>query len=125
MLAISPWEDNYAVAVPTYAPELLDLQSWGLHVIDPDTPDADFPYWETLSFENADKYQPDALLFDDRNHPGNEETLAEQPISSSIKAFAAGQTTTWPAYWLHTYPDYTEQLQKLTTFVEGADENVS
>ncbi|MDM7832638.1 ABC transporter substrate-binding protein [Cellulomonas edaphi] len=124
VLAISPWEDTYAVAVPTYAPELLDLQRWGLRVIDPQKPDADFPYWESLSFENADTYQPDALLFDDRNYPGNRDTLARQPIASSIKAFAAGATTTWPAYWLHTYPDYTAQLQRLTEFVEQADETV-
>ena len=40
-------------------------------MIDPAKPDPSFPYWETLSFENADKYQPDLLLFDDRNYPGN------------------------------------------------------
>lgn len=124
VLAISPWEDTYAVAVPKYAPELLDLQSWGLDVIDPQTPDPDFPYWESLSFENADKYQPDALLYDDRNYPGNADTLGQQPIASSIRAFAADATTTWPAYWLHTYPDYTAQLEHLTTFVEQADETV-
>ncbi|ROS28028.1 ABC transporter substrate-binding protein [Cellulomonas sp. PhB150] len=124
VLAISPWEDTYAVAVPKYAPELLDLQSWGLDVIDPTTPDADFPYWESLSFENADTYQPDVLLYDDRNYPGNADTLAKQPIAASIKAFAADSTTTWPAYWLHTYPDYTAQLERLTTFVDGADETI-
>ncbi len=124
VLAISPYDDTYAVAVPQYAPELLDLREWGLDVIVPTTPDPDFPYWQSLSFENADTYQPDALLFDDRNHPANEETLAEQPIAKSIKAYAAGATTTWPAYWLHTYPDFTEQLGKLTAFVEQADENV-
>lgn len=121
VLAISPYEDTYAVAVPKYAPELLDFQTWGLHVIDPAKPDADFPYWQSLSFENADTYQPDALLFDDRNYPGNKDTLAKQPIASSIKAFAADATTTWPAYWLHTYPDYTAQLQRLTQFVDQAD----
>jgi len=124
VLAVSPWEDTYAVAVPKYAPELLDLQSWGLDVIDPTKPDADFPYWQSLSFENADTYQPDALLFDDRNYPGNKDTLAKQPIAASIKAFAAGATTTWPAYWLHTYPDYTTQLKQLTTFVQQADDSI-
>ncbi len=123
-LAISPYEETYAVAVPQYAPELLDLQSWGLGVINPTTPDADFPYWESLSFENADTYQPDVLLFDDRNYPGNRQTLEEQPIAPSIKAFAAGSFTTWPAYWLHTYPDYAEQLKALTAFVTGADDTV-
>ncbi|MBB6034171.1 ABC transporter substrate-binding protein [Phytomonospora endophytica] len=122
-LAISPYDDVYAVAVPKYAPELLDFQKWGLKVIDPETPDPEFPYWESLSFENADKYQPDVLLFDDRNAPGGQEKLASQPIAANIKAYAAGAMTNWPAYWLHTYTDYTAQLDKLTTFIESADEN--
>jgi iron complex transport system substrate-binding protein len=123
-LAISPWDTNYAVAVPEYAPELLDFQRWGLAVIDPEAPDPDFPYWETLSMENADKYQPDLLLFDDRNHPGNEEILAAAPIAASITAYAAGATTTWPAYWLHTYGDYAAELARLAEVIAAADENV-
>jgi iron complex transport system substrate-binding protein len=124
-LAISPYEDTYAVAVPEYAPELLDLQSWGLDVIDPAKPDPEFPYWESLSFENADTYQPDVLLFDDRSYPANQETLDAQPIAKDITAYAAGAYTSWPAYWLHTYPDYTEQLRNLTDFVNEADENLT
>ncbi|MEV0649444.1 ABC transporter substrate-binding protein [Phytomonospora sp. NPDC050363] len=123
-LAISPYDDIYAVAVPKYAPELLDFQKWGLKVIDPETPDPEFPYWESLSFENADKYQPDVLLFDDRNAPGGQEKLASQPIANSIKAYAAGAMTEWPAYWLHTYTDYAAQLDRLTTFIQAADENI-
>jgi iron complex transport system substrate-binding protein len=105
-LAISPWEEGYAVAVPEHAPELLDFREWGLDVIVPSKPDPEFPYWQTLSFEKADAYQPDLLLFDDRNYPGNLETLEAQPIAKSIEAFAAGAYTQWPAYWLHTYTDY-------------------
>jgi iron complex transport system substrate-binding protein len=123
-LAISPYGDDYAVAVPEYAPELLDLQRWGLDVIDPATPDPDFPYWQTLSFERADTYQPDLILFDDRNYPGNRKVLEEQPIARSIRAFDAGAYTTWPAYWLHTYGDYAEQLERLTTTIEGADPTI-
>ncbi len=123
-LAISPWDVNYAVAVPEHASELLDFQRWGLNVIDPELPDPDFPYWETLSMESADKYQPDLILFDDRNHPGNEEILAAAPISSSIAAYAAGQTTTWPAYWLHTYGDYAAQLVRLAAVIRSTDASV-
>ena len=123
-LAISPYSDGYAMAVPAYAPELLDLRSWGLDVIVPATPDPAFPYWQTLSFEKADTYQPDLLLFDDRNYPGNLKTLEEQPIADSIKAFKAGAYTTWPAYWLHTYRDYAEQLTALTTAISSADPGI-
>jgi iron complex transport system substrate-binding protein len=123
-LAISPYDQSYAVAVPKYAPELLDFQRWGLNVIDPAKPDPGFPYWQSLSFEKADTYQPDLLLFDDRNYPGNYETLDNQPIADSIKAFAAGAYTTWPAYWLHTYSDYAEQLRALTEAIDAADPQI-
>ncbi|MFI8633428.1 hypothetical protein ACIGEP_12610 [Microbacterium sp. NPDC077663] len=123
-LAISPWDVNYAVAVPEYAPELLDFQRWGLAVVDPETPDPDFPYWQTLSMEEADAYQPDLIMFDDRNHPGGEQILEAAPISSSIAAYAAGQTTTWPAYWLHTYSDYAAQLTRLAEVIRDTDTSV-
>jgi ABC-type Fe3+-hydroxamate transport system substrate-binding protein len=55
-----------------------------------------FPYWETLSFEKADTYQPDLLLFDGRNDPQNFDLLKKQPIAKSIKAFAAGAYVQWP-----------------------------
>jgi len=123
-LAISPFGDAYYMAVPKYAPELLDMQSWGLDVIDPAKPDKGFPYWQTLSFEQADSYQPDLLLFDDRNYPTNLETLEAQPIANSIRAFEAGAYTTWPAYWLHTYEDYARSLRELTEAIEAADPDV-
>jgi iron complex transport system substrate-binding protein len=123
-LAISPWDDNYAMAVPEHAPELLDFRRWGLDVIVPAKPDPDFPYWQTVSFERADIHQPDLLLFDDRNHPGNLELLEKQPIAKRIKAYAAGAYTTWPAYWLHTYGDYADQLERLTEVIEKTDPDV-
>jgi iron complex transport system substrate-binding protein len=123
-LAISPYGDTYAVAVPEHAPELQDFREWGLDVIVPETPDPEFPYWQSFSFEQADTYQPDLLLFDDRNYPGNLEVLEAQPIANSIKAYAAGAMTTWPAYWLHTYGDYAEQLTRLTEVIEAADPEI-
>ena len=124
VLAISPYDDKYAIAVPKHAPELLDFQAWGLDVVDPAKPDPAFPYWQTLSFEKADSYQPDLLIFDDRNYPRNLNVLKAQPIAKSIKAFAAGAYTTWPAYWLHTYSDYAKQLEQLTKAIEDTDPQI-
>ena len=43
---------------------------------------------------------------------------------TSIKAYAAGAHTTWPAYWLHTYTDYAEQLDGLTEADQAADPGI-
>ena len=124
-LAISPYDGKYAVAVPKYAPELLDFQKWGLDVIVPKKPDPEFPYWETLSMEKVDQYQPDLLLFDDRNYPGNLDELKKAPTAATIKAFQAEAWATWPAYWMHTYSAYAEQLNQLAETIDKADADLT
>ena len=120
-LAVSPSNELLYVAVPEHAPELLDFRRWGLDVIVPDDPDKAFPYWENLSWENADKYQPDLLLVDDRAYPENLAQAERQPTWNTIKAAEAGSETPWPGYWIHTYEDYAEQLESLTAAVEKTD----
>jgi iron complex transport system substrate-binding protein len=121
VLAVSPSNDLLFVANPTYAPELLDFQRWGLDVINPDKPDEGFPYWENLSWENADKYQPDLLLIDDRAYASTVKQGEKQPTWSSIHAARAKAYVPWPAYWMHTYGDYAEQLDQLTAAIHKAD----
>lgn len=124
--AMSPADEKLYVANPEYAPELLDLQSWGLKVINPASPDPGFPYWENLSWENADKYQPDLILWDGRSYTptANAEWGKKQPTWFRIKAAQAGATVSWPAFWLHTYGDFATELDKLTEAVKAADPNV-
>jgi iron complex transport system substrate-binding protein len=123
-LAVSPTTDLLYVAVPKHAPELLDMRRWGLDVTVPDNPDKGFPYWENLSWENADKYQPDLLLMDDRTYPANLRQAEKQPTWDTIEAAAVDSEVPWPAYWLHTYGDYAEQLESLTAAVEEADSKI-
>jgi iron complex transport system substrate-binding protein len=123
-LAVSPTDDLLYVANPEYAPELLDFQEWGLEVISPDAPDPDFPYWENLSWENADKYQPDVLLMDSRAFDDSLEMGAAQPTWTSIKAAKAEQVVEWPAFWLHTYADYADALEQLSEDLADVDAGV-
>ena len=124
--AMSPYEDKLYVANPEYAPELLDLQRFGLKVLNPASPDPAFPYWETLSWENADKYQPDLILWDGRSYTAtaNAEWGAKQPTWFSIKAAKAGATVSWPAYWMHTYGHFATELDKLTEAVKTASDSI-
>jgi iron complex transport system substrate-binding protein len=124
-LAVAPGDDLLYVAVPEFSTSLSDFQSWGLDVIDPDSPKQDFPYWEYLSWEKADKYQPDLLLVDDRGYESNVETGEAQPTWDEIAAARARAYTPWPGFWVHTYDAYAEQLDQLTAAIEKADENIS
>jgi iron complex transport system substrate-binding protein len=119
-MGMAPSKDLLYVANPTYAPELLDFQKWGLDVMSPRDPDPDFPYWENLSWEKADKYQPDLVLLDDRITEADRAALDKQPTWKSIRAVAANAVVSWPAYWIHTYKAYAEQLDQLTDGIENA-----
>ena len=125
VLAVSPSDDLLYVANPKYAPELLDFQRWGLDVINPDKPDKGFPYWENLSWENADKYQPDLLLIDDRSYASTLKQGEKQPTWSSIRAAKAKAYVPWPAYWMHTYGDYAAQLTQLTAAIQKANADLT
>ena len=117
-MGVSPADDLLYVAVPEHSAELTDFRDWGLDVLIPDSPDPSFPYWENLSWENADKYQPDLVLLDDRTYDTSLATAQRQPTWKDIDAVAAGAVTPWPAYWVSTYADYAEQLEKLTAEIE-------
>ncbi|MCW2841225.1 MAG: putative transporter substrate-binding protein [Aeromicrobium sp.] len=124
VLAVSPSDDVLYVANPELAPELQDWERWGLDVIHPDSPDPDFPYWENLSWENVDKYQPDLLLIDGRTYDSSLKTGESQPTWDTIKAAKAKAYANWPTYWVHTYSEYTGALETLTATIEKADQSI-
>lgn len=125
LTALPVWAgtDGLYVASTQGASELMDFASWGLKLMNPETAD-DRGYWETLSWEQADKYQPDLLLVDNRSDT-TIETAKAQPMWTSIKAAAAGQVTDWPAFWLRNYAAYSRELDKLTAAIDAADENLT
>lgn len=115
--------DALYVAATAGSSELSDFASWGMKLISPELAD-DRGYWETLSWESADKYQPDLIIVDNRS-PTTLETAKAQPTWTTMKAAAAGQVADWPAFWLRTYATYAAELDKLTAAVNAADENLT
>lgn len=122
-LAVWAGTDALYVAATQGSSELMDFASWGLDLIDPEVAD-DRGYWETLSWENADKYQPDLILVDNRSAATMETALA-QPTWTLMKAAQAGQVTDWPAFWLRNYAAYASELEKLTAAINAADANLA
>jgi len=119
VLAVWAGTDALYVAAPPGSAELLDFKAWGLGLIAPEIAD-DRGYWETLSWEQADKYQPDLLIVDNRS--AQTIKIAEaQPTWTTIKAAAAGAVTEWPAFWLRNYHAYAGALDKLTLAIDAAD----
>ncbi len=124
LTALPVWAgtDALYVAATAGSSELMDFASWGLKLITPEVAD-DRGYWETLSWENADKYQPDLILVDNRS----KETIVTakaQPTWTLMRAAAAEQVTDWPAFWLRNYAAYAGALDKLTAAIDAADATV-
>ena len=124
-LGVSPADDLLYVAVPEHSAELTDFTEWGLDVTVPRDPDKKFPYWENLSWENADKYQPDVLLVDDRAFANAQKVVKKQPSWKSIEAADADAIIAWPAYWVHTYQRYAEQLERMAKEISKADPDLT
>jgi iron complex transport system substrate-binding protein len=122
-LAVWAGTDALYVAATEGSSELMDFAGWGLKLIDPDVAN-DRGYWETLSWENADKYQPDLILVDNRSAATMDTALA-QPTWTLMKAAEAGQVTDWPAFWLRNYAAYSSELAKLTAAINTADANLA
>ncbi|MGJ9411865.1 ABC transporter substrate-binding protein [Aeromicrobium sp. CF4.19] len=120
-LGVSPADDLLYVAVPENSAELSDFTDWGLDVIVPDAPDPSFPYWENLSWEQADKYQPDLVLMDDRTYDSSLRTAEKQPTWDQIDAAESGAIVPWPAFWISTYAAYADQLDQLSDAIDEAD----
>ena len=122
-LAVWAGTDALYVASAAGSAELSDFVSWGFDVISPEVAD-DRGYWETVSWENADKYQPDLVLVDDRAGPATLATAEAQPTWKTIRAVEKGQVGDWPAFWMRNYRVYAQQLEKLTATINAADETV-
>jgi iron complex transport system substrate-binding protein len=123
VLAVWAGTDGLYVAAVEGAAELSDFASWGLNIISPEVAD-DRGYWETLSWEQADKYQPDLIIVDDRQAT-TMETAKAQPMWTAMKAAEAGQVTDWPAFWMRNYRVFAQELEALTATINSIDENLT
>jgi iron complex transport system substrate-binding protein len=119
VMAASPGSSGLSVAAPAEFAELSDFVAWGLDLVVPAT-DPDSSY-QTLSWENANRYPADIILLDDRWGSRTAETLADQPLAERLPAVAAGQVGDWPAGWIRSYRVYAEQLDELTALIERSD----
>ncbi|WP_116999197.1 ABC transporter substrate-binding protein [Desertimonas flava] len=119
VLAVAPTTEGLYVAVPENAAELADFMSWGLDIVVPD-PDPEFPYWQQLSWEQADLYQADVIIVDDRS-PESIDVAEEQPTWDLLDAVRAGAVADWPAFRLRNYSAYADALEALTGVIDAAD----
>jgi iron complex transport system substrate-binding protein len=123
VLGISAGEDGMYVAGTTTHPDLFDYEAVGMKAAGPEKGSKDNVYvWETLSWENADTYPADVIIFDAR--PGNYvlEDLLGVPSFAALPAAKAGQVVPWHVGSNTSWDRYAEHTEELASVIANAQD---
>lgn len=119
VLACSADPNLFYASNPAMSADLLYLQSLGVEFVVPDKPDAP-GFFESLSWENADKYAADVLFLDDRSSQLQPADLATKPTWAALPAVKAGQITPWSAEPRYSYAGCAPLLESVAAAVRNA-----
>ncbi|MEV6109002.1 ABC transporter substrate-binding protein [Streptomyces sp. NPDC051940] len=92
VLIASGSADILYISTPELSADLLYFQELGVEIVVPDREKLDEGGWfESLSWENADKYAADVILLDNRTGTLQTDQLKDKPTWAKLPAVAAGQ----------------------------------
>lgn len=120
-LAVGAYGDQLYFAKPVDFPALRQYRQWGLKMVVPGGKDA---FWEIVSFEQADKYPADLILYDTRAGALGPKELAKKPAWNLNPAVKAGQLVPWQGQEDWSYQLYTKDIKTLTRAVKRANPNL-
>lgn len=113
--------DVIYVADPAGWADLTLYESLGLNVIHPDASDG---WWETLSLEQAMKYQVDVMLYSTRPGTLTADELKAHPVLGLLPAVKAGQIGAWNQDFIMSYQGMKIALDDTIAVVEAASKIV-
>lgn len=118
ILVGSPAPDVFYVSNPEVSP---DLKYWrdklGLPLVVPAKPD-EGGYFQTLSWEKADLYPGDVLLYDDRVGKAGLAILDDQPVFQTLRAAKDKAYIPWTSVAPPSYRAYADIMNRLATQLE-------
>jgi iron complex transport system substrate-binding protein len=118
VLAASASTDSFYVSTPSSAADLSYYQSLGVDFVMPDKVEGGF--FETLSWENASKYQADLIMLDNRSASLQPKDLTGKPTWGQLPAVKAGQILGWPSEPIFSYDKCAAQIEALTKAITTA-----
>lgn len=111
VLMVSGGADAFWIVNPPEYPDAVHLKDAGLDVVTPSKVD-EGGFFQTLSWENADEYDADVILYDTRTQALKPEEMMKKPTFAKLPAVEAGQLYPWNAEAPYSYQGY-------ATFLEG------
>ncbi|GAB4005658.1 hypothetical protein GCM10029992_54190 [Glycomyces albus] len=124
MLACNAYPEFFYVANPDRFDVLALCAELGVDVIVPEET-YDAGYWEELSWENADKYDADVILLDERTGNLQAEELVDHPTWNRIAGVEAGQVTPWNPEPVYSHVGAAVVLEAIAEAVAGAEVVIS
>lgn len=118
VLAASASTESFYVSTPSSAADLTYYKSLGVDFVIPDKVTGGF--FETLSWETADKYTSDLILLDNRSATLQPKDLAGKPTWAQLPAVKAGQILGWPSEPIFSYAKCAVQIEALTKAILSA-----
>ncbi|MEZ0109545.1 iron complex transport system substrate-binding protein [Catenulispora sp. EB89] len=118
VLAASGNPTVFYASNPKIASDLMYFAELGVELIVPtklDTGD----YFESLSWENADKYAADLILLDSRSTALQPKALASKPSWNALPAVKAGQVTPWDAVPRFSWAGAAPLLENLAKAIQN------
>ncbi|MEU1313173.1 ABC transporter substrate-binding protein [Streptomyces cinnamoneus] len=119
VMAASGSADLFYVSNPAVNADLMYFRELGVDFVVPEKLDQG-GYFESLSWENADKYRPDLILLDSRTSALQPKDLAAKPTWEKLPAVQAGQVSPWLSEPRFSYAGCAPLLEALASAIEKA-----
>ncbi|MGK5628270.1 ABC transporter substrate-binding protein [Streptomyces sp. URMC 123] len=119
VMAASGSADLFYVSNPELSADLKYFRELGVDLVVPDKLD-EGGYFESLSWENANKYQADLILLDSRTSALQPKDLAAKPAWQELPAVKAGQVTPWMSEPRFSYAGCAPLIEALAKAVQEA-----
>ncbi|KAF4407359.1 ABC transporter substrate-binding protein [Streptomyces lycii] len=119
VLACSGSPDLFYASTPSGSADLTYFKELGVDLVEPDNPD-EGGFFESLSWENADKYKADILFLDNRSSALQPKALAKKPTWAKLPAVEAGQVVGWSSEPRYSYAGCAPLIEQLAKAIEDA-----
>lgn len=120
VLAASCTSDTFYVSNPEENADLIYFRELGVDLVVPDNPDEGGDYFESLSWENTDKYAADVILLDDRTVSLQPADMKDEPGWRKLPAVKADQLSTWQAIPRYSWAGMVPALERLTRVLQDS-----
>lgn len=124
VIAVSGVEDSLYVGVPDDHTDLAYFAEHGLDLVVPDEPDK-LGFWQRLSWENADRFEADVVLWDSRAGNFTPKQFAAQPVFGRLPMADPARMLPWRVEAPFSYQQYAAVLEELVAGLEGARASIS